>query len=218
MRIYIHTTPNTQLVPFNYQPQLAGAMHKWIGINELHDDLSLYSLSWLSHGHKTSRGFNFPEGCNFFISTPSQELIQQLIRGVQMDTEICYGMRAAEIVLRPTPEFGPMQTFFMQSPVLIKRTLETRTKFYFPQDPESDQLMTETLSRKLQKAGLGDLPVKARFDRTYRTTRTKVADYKGIKNKGTLCPVILEGHPKAIAFAWEVGLGNSTGIGFGAVR
>jgi len=29
--------------------------------------------------------------------------------------------------------------------------------------------------------------------------------------------VIVEGDPRAVQFAWEVGVGNSTGIGFGAL-
>jgi CRISPR-associated endoribonuclease Cas6 len=41
--------------------------------------------------------------------------------------------------------------------------------------------------------------------------------YRDINIKGTLCPVIVEGDPRAVQFAWEVGVGNSTGIGFGAI-
>ena len=44
MRIYLHLTPNTQIVPFNYQQSLVGAFHRWLGKNELHDDISLSFL------------------------------------------------------------------------------------------------------------------------------------------------------------------------------
>jgi hypothetical protein len=43
MRIYLHLTPNTEPVPFNYQRALVGTFHRWLGENELHDDISLYS-------------------------------------------------------------------------------------------------------------------------------------------------------------------------------
>jgi CRISPR/Cas system endoribonuclease Cas6 (RAMP superfamily) len=47
MRLHLSLTPNTEPVPFNYQHQLTGALHKWLGENELHDKISLYSFSWL---------------------------------------------------------------------------------------------------------------------------------------------------------------------------
>jgi CRISPR-associated endoribonuclease Cas6 len=42
--------------------------------------------------------------------------------------------------------------------------------------------------------------------------------YKGIANKANWCPVIIKGRPETKLFAWNVGLGNSTGIGFGAIK
>ena len=56
------------------------------------------------------------------------------------------------------------------------------------------------------------------FDRSYSKAQSKTAKYKGIENRVNFCPVILKGSPKAIAFAWDVGIGNSTGIGFGALQ
>ena len=124
----------------------------------------------------------------------------------------------AEMVLKPTPEFGKQKTFFVQSPVLVKRTIDRDIKFYFPKDDESDEFMTETMNRKLDKVGKGHLDVKVSFDRQYRSPEIKLTKYKGINMKGTLCPVIVEGDPEAVAFAWDVGVGNGTGIGFGALK
>ena len=47
MRLHIITTSNTTIVPFNYQQKLIGTVHNWLGKNELHDKISLYSFSWL---------------------------------------------------------------------------------------------------------------------------------------------------------------------------
>lgn len=219
MRIYLHTTPNTEPVPYNYQPALVGALHKWMGRNEHHDSLSLYSLSWLSPGRARTGGLHWQEGASFSFSTPDPELIKCLIDGIQGDETIAWGMSVAEIVLRPTPEFGNTHTFLLESPVLIKRnTSERENRFFYPQDEEADDLLTETLKHKLSKAGMGELPVTVGFDHSYSNIRTKGATYKGIHNKGTLCPVIVQGDPRAVAFAWEVGVGNCTGIGFGAVK
>ncbi len=218
MRIHIKTSSNSATVPFNYQVNLVGALHKWLGRNRVHDDLSLYSLSWLSHGKSEKGGLVFPNGAVFFISSPEINLIKQLIKGIQSDPEIAFGLKVTDLMLQPPPDFGPEEFFFLQSPVLIKRRIGSETKFYFPEDQESDYLLTETMTNKLRQANLQDKSVEISFDRSYHSIKKKLATYKGIDNKGTLCPVIVKGDPEAVAFAWEVGVGNSTGIGFGALK
>ena len=218
MRIYLKTTPNTEPVPFTYQTALVGALHKWLGENALHDSISLYSLSWLYHGKSGKNGLYFPEGSGFFISSPSEDFIGDVIKGILRSPDIRYGLRVTGIDMQQTPEFGEQCKFFLQSPVLIKRSLEDKIRFYFPQDEEADLLLTETLRHKLRRAGQGNLPVQVRFDRSYPKIKTRLINYKGTENKATFCPIIIEGDPAAIAFAWDVGVGNSTGIGFGALR
>ena len=218
MRVHIKTSPNTERVPYSYQVNLVGALHKWLGRNEVHDELSLYSLSWLSRGRAGKGGLNFPAGASYFVSSPDTALIKQLIQGIQAQPEIAFGLQVTDLMLQPPPEFGTEQVFFLQSPVLIKRQIGTDTKFYYPEDPESDQFLTETLTNKLKLANLGEKAIEVSFDRSYHSIKKKLATYKGIDNKGTLCPVIVKGDPEAVAFAWEVGVGNSTGIGFGALK
>ena len=219
MRLHIKTTASTELVPFNYQSTLVGVMHRWLGQNDWHDGLSLYSLSWLSGGKASGKsGLHFPRGAHLFISAPDNAFIKQLVGGIRSQPELAFGMVVQDLLLQPAPAFGPSHTFFAQSPILIKRHQEDRTKFYFPQDVESDALLTETLHHKLRKGGYATPTARVSFDRSYHRIKTKVATYQGIKNKGTLCPIIVEGSPEEVAFAWEVGAGNSTGIGFGALK
>lgn len=218
MRIHLTTTPNTQPVPFNYQAALVGALHKWLGPNPWHDELSLYSLSWLSRGKPTRGGLNFPQGASLFISSPDADFIEQMVMGLFKGHAICWGMAVEELRVSPTPDFGPRQRFRVQSPVLIKRSREhgQPDRYYFREDPEANALLTETLQRKLAKAGLPQ-DVRVGFDPDYPRPVQKKVQYRQLGLKGTLCPVVVEGHPRAVQFAWEVGVGNSTGIGFGAL-
>jgi len=218
MRIYLHLTPNTEIVPFNYQQSLVGAFHKWLGENNLHDEVSLYSLSWLSHGKANKQGLNFPNGSSFYVSAPDQALLTNLIQGVFKGHAIRWGMEVEEVNIQRTPAFGNKQRFMAQSPILIKRNIpeDKQQKYYFPGDEQANSLLTETLQTKLQNAGL-DYEVTMRFDPEYRNPRLKMVQYRNINIKATLCPVIVEGDERAVQFAWEVGAGNSTGIGFGAL-
>jgi CRISPR-associated endoribonuclease Cas6 len=194
-------------------------MHKWLGDNLLHDTISLYSVSWLGfNGQVRSGGLYYPNGTSFHISSATDDLMADLLNGLKQDTEVNWGMRVTSIMPQAEPQFGRAARFIMQSPVLIKRQLsDGSTQFYYHTDTQSDEFMTETMHSKMEYAGVkGDL--KLRFDQEYPNPKIKMATYRGIKNKASLCPVIAEGDPHCIAFAWNVGIGNSTGIGFGAIK
>ena len=63
MRIKIKTTSNNSILPFDYQGKLIGVIHKWLGTNEIHDKISLYSFSWLLNGIMVDKkGYMFPDG------------------------------------------------------------------------------------------------------------------------------------------------------------
>jgi CRISPR-associated endoribonuclease Cas6 len=126
-------------------------------------------------------------------------------------------MSVAELTIVQDPNFGIVKRFEVASPIFIKRHVGDRTKFYYYNDDEANALMTETLVNKLKKADLNHENVSVEFDKTYRNPTKKGTTYKGIKSIGSICPVIIKGTPEQIAFAWNVGLGNSTGIGFGAL-
>ena len=219
MRIYLHLSPNREIVPFNYQQSLVGAFHKWLGENELHDDISLYSLSWLSRGNPRKKGLDFPNGSTFYVSAPNPDLLSKMVTGVFEGHHIRWGMEVESVTIQRTPKFGNKHKFFAQSPILIKRKEENEKhhKYYYPTNKESNGYLTETLQQKLQKAGISS-DVSVKFDPEFKKPIIKKVQYRDIDIKATICPVIVEGDPRAVQFAWEVGVGNSTGICFGALK
>ena len=219
MRVTFNLSPNHQrLVPFNYQQKLVGRLHNWLGENAEHDSISMYSVSWFGHGEVRSGALHFPQGTHFHVSAAKDDLLADLIEGLQRDTEVNWGMRVQSIMPQRTPDFGERAYFYMQSPVLIKRRIDNGTQqYYYHTDADAGALLTETLRSKMAHFGV-EGHIKLRFDTDYPKARIKMATYRGVKNKGSLCPVIAEGDPHCIQFAWNVGIGNSTGIGFGAIK
>ena len=146
-------------------------------------------------------------------------MLAALLEGVQNGWHIRWGMEVKEVTIQRTPEFGEQQRFLVQSPVLIKRREETERnyRYYYYSDKEADALLTETLQHKLSRAGLTQ-EASVAFDKSYPNPKTKMVNYRGIDIRASACPVIVTGDPRAVGFAWEVGVGNSTGIGFGALR
>ena len=101
---------------------------------------------------------------------------------------------------------------------MIEENGKKEQKFYFYDDRESNDLITETLKHKMWEAGLpDDDTLKVEFDLSYMNKKKKLVTIHGIKNKASMCPVIIHGRPESKLFAWTVGLGNGTGISLGAV-
>lgn len=217
MRIYIHTTPSSETLPFNNQELLLGVLHKWLGKNNVHDETSLYSFSWLQGGNPVSGGLRFPAGAEWFISMYDKKLLEQCVNGLKVSPEMFQGLVVSEVQIRETPVFGSRQTFYLASPVLIKHWDGQDLKHLTWEDKNADEVMTKTLSTKLDKTGV-KAKATVRFDCSYARPKTKLIKINTIYNRCNFCPVIIEGDPEALAFAWDVGVGHSTGSGFGAVK
>jgi CRISPR-associated endoribonuclease Cas6 len=129
-------------------------------------------------------------------------------------------MVITDIQIQPTPEFPDSMRFSVASPVLVKKFDGTVIRHLTFDNPEANDVMTKTMQTKLRTAGLDAHAetVRVRFDTSYTGAKTKLVDIHGIKNRANVCPVIIEGTPEAVAFAWDVGVGHSTGSGFGALR
>lgn len=218
MRIHFSLTPNSQVVPFDYQHYLIGTFHKWIGKNNIHDDISLYSISWLDGGEITDGGYNFPKGARWFISFWDEQLAKLAISGAMNDPDTFCGMVVSQVQIQETPEFIGRTRFSVSSPVLIRK-YETNPKgdHLLFNNPETELYLTETLKKKLKKANL-NYECSVKFDTTYSRAKTKLVNINNIKNRASLCPVIVEGDAEAVKFAWNVGIGHCTGSTFGALR
>jgi len=218
MRIYLKLSPNKTSVDFNYQSKLVGTLHKWIGNNELHGKQSLFSMSWLSGGKAIgTKGLEFPSGSEWFISAYDADLIKKIVSGVMDAPEFNFGMKVTEIAIRETTEFNGETRFILGSPVLVKRNLNEKQRHFTYLEPDTDLFLTQTIQHKLSIAGLSPDGITVRFDRLNGRAKTKLVTYRGIQNKANYCPVIISGAPEQLGFAWNVGIGNSTGIGFGSL-
>ncbi|MEQ8238948.1 MAG: CRISPR-associated endoribonuclease Cas6 [Cyclobacteriaceae bacterium] len=218
MRIICQLSAPQHPLPFDHIPYLTGTIHKWIGNNKVHGEISLYSFSWLQGGKSVKQGLSFPDGGQWSISSHDTDLIKSIIQGIQEDSEICFGMRVHDITIVKTPDFGTEARFLLASPVLIKRRDGERIEHVLFDHPNAGDYLTEKMVTKLKKANLNAEGISIDFDKMYRAPKTKLVNYRGIKNKASMCPILVKGSPEQIAFVWNVGVGNSTGIGFGALK
>ncbi|MDX1906193.1 MAG: CRISPR-associated endoribonuclease Cas6 [Bacteroidia bacterium] len=218
MRIHLTISLPDKPIPFNHQAGLKAVVQKWLGPQQETDaPLPLYSFSWLRGGQLVKQGVRFKEGASWFISAFDPALIKSLVTGIREDAVLWDDIYVKQIGIQDTPEFGPDAYCWLGSPILIKQYAEGISRHITYEDANAGRLLETTLIRKAEKAGIVNPDISIRFDVSYPKARTKVVYYRGVGNKVNQCPVILRGNPEMIAFAWDVGLGNSTGSGFGAL-
>lgn len=218
MRLYIKCSRNTSPVDFNHQHLLTGVIHKWLGDNHEHGELSLYSFSILSGGKARNGKLEFDKGTSFFISSYDSSIQKRIIDGVQSSPNLFNGIEVEELVIQKTPDFSQIEYFQVASPIFIKRNIDDNIKHISYKDIAADEYLKETLITKMNAVGLSDDSLEISFVRDYRSAKEKLIKYRNVANKANWCPVIIKGKAETKAFAWEVGLGNSTGIGFGALK
>jgi CRISPR-associated endoribonuclease Cas6 len=205
------------LIPFDHQVLLTGCIYKWLGLNEEHGEISLYSFSRLEGGKKEKEGLAFKNGSLFFFSSFDEVLLKKIIKGIQHDPKMFYGLKVYEIIIQENPDFTNQELFSVASPILIKKHNGDKIEHILFNDPRANNCLKESLLNKMKKAGLSDESLDISFKPNSYST-TKLIDYKGIKNKTNWCSVEIKGNQETKLFAWNVGLGNSTGIGFGAIK
>ena len=218
MRVHLKIKSSNQIIPFDHQPLLTGIIHKWLGWNDVHGKVSLYSFSQLEGGKATPEGLEFENGTSFFFSSYNVDLIKKLITGIRQNPELFFGLTVSEINIQEDPDFTDRELFFVASPIFIKRRVGEKVEHIRFNDSRANSCLIETLRTKMNEAGLSDETLSISFDNSSPKSRTKMINYNGIKNKVNWCHVIIKGKPETKLFAWNVGLGNSTGIGFGSIK
>ncbi|MDX9851941.1 MAG: CRISPR-associated endoribonuclease Cas6 [Anaerolineaceae bacterium] len=218
MRIHLKIRSSQERVPFDHQSLLTGTIHKWMGWNDEHGKVSLYSFSQIEGGKASSDGLQFPEQTCLFFSSFYPDLIKRIIEGIQSDPTMFFGLTVSEIIIQDNPDLSDRNLFYPASPIFIKRRVGEREDHILYNDLRADDCLKETLLTRMAKAGLSDESLMIRFDVNYPKSGTKKITYNEIHNRASWCPILIEAKPETKLFAWNVGLGNSTGIGFGAIK
>ena len=76
MRIYFKIETTNKIVPFDHQHLLTGIIHKWIGWNNEHGNVSLYSFHGLKEEKEQEQDYVFEKETSFFFSSYKLDLIK----------------------------------------------------------------------------------------------------------------------------------------------
>jgi CRISPR-associated endoribonuclease Cas6 len=223
MKFRIDLSPNTEVVPFDYMHKLTGVFHYWLGPNDLHGVLSLYSIGMLQGGGLTTdkTGLTFPAGASWEIGIFNEAIAERLIKGLLLKPPVFYGMEVRKVERLRPPNFANRKFVFRtNSPVILRQSADdNRREFLLYNHPDASAVMHRVMDHKLASAGLQEAAGQYAlyFDAGYKTPKTKLIRYKITDMKGSVCPVVVIGNPLMMEFVWTVGAGELTGSGFGSL-
>ncbi|MCH8569189.1 MAG: hypothetical protein LAT67_13020 [Balneolales bacterium] len=237
MKFRIYLSSNQKAVPFNYPYKLAGIFHSWLGPNDLHDMMSLYSIGWLNGGKADRGGLWFPNGAYWDIGIHQDEIAERLVRGILLKDFHFYGMNLQKVEHLQPPDFSTgTHRFLAGSPIVLRKVEDDYSRTYLLHS-HPDEITSAVLSRvwakKLIKSADIKVPVNTepgtenlaganklslRFDSSFPNPKTRLTAIKGTQVRGSVCPLIAEASPEALQFLWTVGAGELTGTGFGSLN
>lgn len=227
MRIILHFTKNTEVVPVQNYSMVISYLHKVLGNNnKYHDTFSNYSLSNLQGGKLTNQILNFENGSSLAISSPDEAFINMIVENILSSEEnrkLFCGMVFDRIELRNDKYNNGWNNFCTLSPVLLR---DEEKKFFCVNGrssrivnltiPEMEEKIKDNILKKLSRTSLVKPEIKVIIP-TEREYKVKQILVKNVINYCTQIKFNVNCSKEVAEMIGDLGVGDCTGIGFGCV-
>lgn len=215
MRIKIILSKSNSCIPFTYQGLMLGTIHKWFGANnKLHDKLSLYNYSWLKGFRINKYGLIADKQPYFYFSCFDDRLIDRLNAGICKDKSMFNGF---EVIRIENIDCEIKECYEPLSPIFVKEKTENNSLEHLLFDnPKTETIMTNLMRNKMKFANVNFELESIKFE-VSEHSKTKLVKIHGINSRANLCNVKIVGDENAHKFILDVGVGHSTGSGFGCI-
>lgn len=186
--------------------------------NDKHNDVSYYSLSPMLGGIRTAEGEKFPNGGYVYFTTNSDEFMSKVAMALfNMNNSVAVGDLAYK-------NFEMSKDFHIHSDYDIVRTvspilLKSNHKKITIKDDGFLPFLRERSVEKLVANGMDKAKADTLSIELFHKENAQVIDmqYNGIHNFATKAMFIVKGHRQAREALYNMGIGSSTGCGFGTV-
>jgi CRISPR-associated endoribonuclease Cas6 len=184
---------------FNFTPcyftKLLGCIHKWLGENNVHNNISLYSFSHIQ------------KDC-FYFNAYDNNLIEKLNQGISKDKTMFNETKVINI--ETIGENINKDIFYCASPFFIK----DKNVFKNFNDIDVNSIAKRIIQTKANFANIKLTDFNLEFINFYKTKLVKIHD---INNKCFVSNIKITGDKTVKDFILKVGIGNNTGCGFGFI-
>lgn len=238
LKITLKSKKNRLKIPFNYNHIVSAIIYNKIHdlefAQKLHSSNSYKFFTFSSiHIHKFRQvkdGFLSQNGTiDFLISSPDDYLIKTLVEGFLEDQTVNFigdDLLVQKIELLPVPDFEEKANVNAISPIIVRTKKEVDGKLKIwdlnPGDGQFYRNLENNLIKKYKEFnGLEEIDKKIKISSEMRNVKRKrITIDKGEEqtfHRAFLMDLVLEGDLDLIKFAYDAGLGEKSGLGFGMV-
>jgi CRISPR-associated endoribonuclease Cas6 len=251
IRIELVSTSSQILLPESYNYFLQSYIYKSISAalaKKLHDEgweygkrrFKMFTFSQLyatqseriasavpSASQHSRRYIRLSSPCWFFLSSPEQQILQELAQSLLEDKEARLGnniLQLSSVTVLTSPEFSSDEVSTVSirtmSPITVYKTDETHHTTYFsPHDAAFAPYVRENARRKFT-AYAGHEPDLAGFDITPIEERDHpvTIDFKGTMIRGYAGRFHLTGSADILRFLYDAGVGSKNSEGCGMIE
>ena len=218
MRVLFYFTKPTGEVPVNNQDKMNSYIHSCLGSNnKYHDTFSDYSISSLQGGRLTDKGTLSFENSEPYIvvSTLNEKFLNDIMLGIMASQKEVMTMKFDHCEVA---DFKPHKFFdkvISISPILLKDKNDKKIVY---QDAGWLERLNEQSIAKLGHMDIIDPTFKIEFSGDQKRAKKKLVYVGTVSNPCSSVRLKVSGTKEARTAIYNLGLGNSTGCGFGAVK
>lgn len=237
LKILLKSKKNKLKIPFNYNHILSAIIYNKIAdldfANKLHSSRSYkyFTFSQIHiHNFKIIKdGFLSQNGMiDFLISSSDDYLIKSLVEGFLDDLTVNFigeDLFVQKVELLPVPDFADKINVKTLSPIIVrtKKEIDGNLKVWdlAPGDQFFRNLEKNLINKYLKYNDLDETDKKIKIYSEMRNVKSKrISIEKGDKktfHRAYMMDLILEGDKELLKFAYDAGLGEKSGLGFGMI-
>lgn len=208
---------NDIILPFNNQKEMNSFIYRTLGDNNrYHDGFSNYSISSIQGGKMFDEShIIFKESPYIQVASQDMDFINCLISGLEKRKYTFFGLQYERLEINDFNVNRRFDTILTISPVIVKDSI-TRRKISIDNKNFVTELKKNCVE-KLRHKGIED----STFDIVLRhpeKAKQKLIMVGDIFNICTNVSLYVYGKPNTRKALYNLGIGGSTGSGFGAVK
>lgn len=185
--------------------------------NELHDARSIYSLSPMLGGIRSTIGEYFPNGGYMLFTTADDELMSKVVSAL-------FNAQGTKAGTMSYKNFEMAKDFHIHSDYDIVRSitpilLMSSKRRITVKDKNFIELLTERCREKLIFAGIDPSKAKTIKIELFHPEKASIIDvqYNETHNFASKVMLVVKGNREARRILYSMGMGSSTGCGFGTI-
>lgn len=219
MRIKVEFTKPIEPISVNNQNLVNSFVHRVLGKNnKYHDAKSNYCVSQLCGGKLTEdKTLLFENNPYNIISSDDMEFMNKIIIGLMNNKNFCNGSQFLNMSFINENFYNGWNHFFTLSPVLLKETIDGKTRYITINDEDFIDKLKNQLINKLKtidsNLDLNDFEIEiAKEGRKVRKILIK-----NVMNYASSFKISIKTNKIVAEKLYNLGLGQSTGSGFGCI-